>query len=106
MRQALAGPRPAAATLWTATATALHTIDVVTGVAARVGAVSDFGLDAAIQPTSLAWDGRILWMASSAPGRLYRLDRATGVAERVDGPDDYGVGEGSPTALAWDGGDC
>ena len=101
LRQDLAAPRPAASTLYTATPVGLHTIDAATGAAARVGNAENYGLDAAITPTSLAFDGRLMWMTAAAPGRLYQVDRAAGTAVRVPGPDDFGVGESQPTAMTW-----
>ena len=101
LRQALARPRPVASTLYTATAVGLHTIDAATGAAERVGGAENYGLDAAIVPASLAWDGRTMWMTSRSPGRLYLVDRADGTAERIPGPDDFGAGESLPTAMTW-----
>lgn len=101
LRQALAEPVPHVGTLYTATGVGLHTIDVATGTAQRVGAAQNYGLAAAIGPGALAWDGRIMWMATRSPGRLYKLDRSDGTVERVPGPDDFGVGESRPEALAW-----
>ena len=101
LRQSLAQPRPAASTLFTATGVGLHTIDPVTGAAVRVGNAQNYGLDAALVPTSLAWDGRHMWMTAASPGRLYQVDRAAGTAERVAGPDDFGVGESMPAAMTW-----
>ena len=101
LRQTLAEPRPVASTLYTATPVGLHAINTVTGAAGRVGTAQNYGLDAAIEPTSLAWDGRLLWMAARSPGRLYKVDRADGTAERIPGPDNFGVGESLPTAMTW-----
>ena len=101
LRQSLAEPRPAAGALYTATDVGLHTIDTATGAAARVGSAENYGLDAAIEPRSVGWDGRNLWMAARLPGRLYKIIRADGTAERVPGPDDFGVGESRPEALTW-----
>lgn len=66
-----------------------------------MGDVENYGLDAAITPTSLAFDGRLMWMTAATPGRLYQVDRAAGTAVRVPGPEDFGVGESQPTAMAW-----
>ena len=101
LRQSLAAPRPAARTLYTATPAGLYTIDPATGATARVGSAANYGLDAAIEPTSLAWDGRLMWMTSRRPGRLYKMILADGTAERVDGPDNFGVGESEPEAMTW-----
>lgn len=101
LRQSLATPRPAAHTLYTATPLGLYTVNVVTGRASRAGSAENFGLDAAIVPTSLAWDGRIMWMTSRQPGRLYKIVLAAGTAERVPGPDNFGVGESRPEAMTW-----
>ena len=101
LRQSLAAPRPVASTLYTATTVGLHTIDAATGTAARVGNAENYGLDAAIVPTSLAWDGRLMWMTARSPGRLYKMVLADGTAVRVRGPDDFGVGESRPTAMTW-----
>ncbi|MDE0202362.1 MAG: hypothetical protein OXK73_08005 [Rhodospirillaceae bacterium] len=101
LRQALAQAPPVASTLYTATPVGLHTIDVTTGATARVGSAEDYGLDAAIAPTSLAWDGRLMWMTAATPGRLYQVNRADGTAVRVPGPDDFGVGESQPEAMTW-----
>lgn len=101
LRQSLAAPRPAAATLYTATPAGLRTIDPAAGAVASVGSAVNYGLDTAIQPTSLAWDGRVMWMTARLPGRLYKIVLADGTAERVPGPDNFGVGESRPTAMTW-----
>ena len=101
LRQELARPRPAAGALYTATPVGLHRIDAATGIATRVGAAENYGLDAPIVPTSLAWDRRRLWMCSRSPGRLYQVGLRDGIAARVRGPDDFGVGESRPTAMTW-----
>lgn len=101
LRQSLAAPRPAPATLYTAMPAGLRTIDPATGAVASVGSAVNYGLDAPIQPTSLAWDGRVMWMATRLPGRLYKVILADGTAVRVPGPDNFGVGESRPTAMTW-----
>ena len=101
LRQALAAPRPPAATLYTLLRAGLHTVDVATGAAARVGAAQDYGAAAAIDATSLAWDGRIMWMTTRRPGRLWKLNRSDGTAMPVAGPDNFGVGESAPAASCW-----
>ena len=101
LRQRLAAPRPAVHTLYTATADGLRTIDPVTGAVAAVGSAVNYGLDPAPKPRSLAWDGRVMWMAGQRPGRLYKIALADGTAEPVEAPNNFGVGESRPVAMTW-----
>lgn len=103
LRQDLARPAPAVGALYTALPSGLHSIDAATGAARKVGTAVNYGLDAAVVPSSLAWDGRLLWMTTRTPGRLYSVGLGNGVAKRVPGPDNFGVGESQPTAMTWAG---
>ena len=44
-----------------------------------------------------------LYMVGDGTDALHTLDRTTGIATRVGTADRFGVSEGSPSGLAWDG---
>ena len=77
----------------------LYTLDVITGEADRVGAVSEFGV-AENSPVGLASHNDSLYMTGQGNGWLYTLDTATGAATRVGSSDGFGVGESSPRGIA------
>ena len=84
----------------------LYSIDRRTGVATRVGTVSNYGITRSsprFEPFGLAWDGNELYAVER--DNLYSIDRTTGVATRFGSATRFGVNETTAYGLEWDGED-
>ena len=77
---------------------ALYRLDIISGIATRIGSATEFGVSERFS-TGLAAIGNQLYMIGSRNDALYELDRTTGLATRVGSANDFGVGETIPEGL-------